>query len=517
MPVVVLVSLLALVLGLVNVHAGNSDAHSANIPPGDAPGASPPPASTAPVITITTLPRGPAIPSGFLGLSLEYSAIKAYAGTDPSDMNPVFEQLVRNLTPGQRPVLRIGGDSADWTWWPVPGVSQPPGVTYALDEDWLRVTRTLAQALDAQLLLGLNLAADSTTVATAEAHALTTGIGSGAVLALELGNEPELYGLFPWYRRPSGQPVTSRPSGYDFASFTQDFSTFGAALRGQTLAGPTTGGAGWTANLGQFLSAEPQVRLVTLHRYPLQLCYTTPGSPTYPTIAHLLSERASTGLADSFAPSVAIANDHGMGLRVDELNTVSCGAAPAISETFASALWVLDTLFELDRVGVDGVNLHTFPGAGYQLFSFSQAHGRWHGSVGPEYYGLLMFADATPAGARMLDISGGSSSGLKVWATWAPDGRVRIVFINKNLSKARDVMLRAPGTAGAGVLERLLAPSVRANSGITLGGRSFAAPTATGTLQGAPKTTTVRPEAGDYTVTVPAASAALLTLRTNPS
>ncbi len=61
-----------------------------------------------------------AIPAGFLGLSLEYSAVSAYAGRDPSAVDPVFEQLIRNLTPGQRPVLRIGGDTTDWSWYPVP-------------------------------------------------------------------------------------------------------------------------------------------------------------------------------------------------------------------------------------------------------------------------------------------------------------------------------------------------------------------------------------------------------------
>ena len=75
---------------------------------------------------------GRGLPNGFLGLSLEYPAIEAYAGTDPAHIDPVFEQLVRNLAPGQAPVLRIGGDSADSTWWPVPGATRPPGVTFTL-------------------------------------------------------------------------------------------------------------------------------------------------------------------------------------------------------------------------------------------------------------------------------------------------------------------------------------------------------------------------------------------------
>jgi hypothetical protein len=45
------------------------------------------------------------IPRGFLGLSLEYRAIETYAGQDPTAIDPVFEQLVRNLTPAQAPVI----------------------------------------------------------------------------------------------------------------------------------------------------------------------------------------------------------------------------------------------------------------------------------------------------------------------------------------------------------------------------------------------------------------------------
>jgi hypothetical protein len=55
-------------------------------------------------------PVGP----GFLGLSIEYYAVQKYAGRDPHALNPVFLQLVRNLNPRQSPVIRIGGDSADW-------------------------------------------------------------------------------------------------------------------------------------------------------------------------------------------------------------------------------------------------------------------------------------------------------------------------------------------------------------------------------------------------------------------
>jgi hypothetical protein len=169
-------------------------------------------------------------------------------------------------------------------------------------------------------------------------------------------------------------------------------------------------------------------------------------------------------------------------------------------------------MFEMVRAGVDGVNIHTFPGAGYELFSFSRRNGRWRASIAPEYYGLLTFAKATPPGARLLGVSGNVSSQLKVWATSAPDGRTRVVLINENLARTQVVAVRVPRTTGAATLELLRAPTVRASSGVTLGGRSFGSQTGTGTLPRASGTTSVTPTNGRYVVSLPAASAALLTV-----
>ena len=453
---------------------------------------------------------GRPVPAGFLGLSLEYPAVERYAGTDPTALNPVFLQLVRNIA-GPAPMLRIGGDSADWTWWPVAQLSRPPGVTYSLTPRWLAVTRRLTDALDARLMLGLNLEADSTDVALAEASALSGALGRSAVQAYELGNEPELYGAFPWYRTASGQPVYGRSRGYGFSAFTQDVTRFAAALPNLPLAGPAVSGPRWTQDLGRFIAAEPQLHVVTLHHYPLQLCFAPRSSPAYPTVAHLLTGEASTGLAQRFAPGAAIANAHGLPLRVDELNTVSCGADAAVSQTFASALWALDTLFEMVRAGVDGVNIHTFPGAGYDLFSFTEAHGRWTATVAPEYYGLLMFAQATPPGSRLLSVSGAQPAGLlKTWATIAPDGRVRFVAINKDTLRPRVVSLRTPRATGSASLERLKAPSAASASPVTLAGWSFGSQTETGLP--APRPARLGMSGGRFVVSLPPGSAALLTV-----
>ncbi len=66
-------------------------------------------------------PAGVAVPAGFLGLSMEFQAVREYTGADPQAVDPVLVRLIRDLSPGQRPVLRIGGDSTDVSWVPAAG------------------------------------------------------------------------------------------------------------------------------------------------------------------------------------------------------------------------------------------------------------------------------------------------------------------------------------------------------------------------------------------------------------
>jgi hypothetical protein len=155
--------------------------------------------------------------------------------------------------------------------------------------------------------------------------------------------------------------------------------------------------------------------------------------------------------------------------------------------------------------------MHTLPDAAYELFAFSHSGGRWQAAVRPVYYGLELFAQAAPAGARIVPLGRrGRAPGLSAWATRAPDGTVRVVIINKDPGRDRTVALRGGGVSHASV-ERLLAPGVGARAGMTLGGSSFGADTPTGVLAPA-HTATVAAPGGHLKLSVPPGSAALVTL-----
>jgi hypothetical protein len=456
---------------------------------------------------------GRPIPAGFLGLSVEFHGWAEYTGSDPRHVDPVFLQLIREIAPGQRPVLRIGGDSTDWTWWPVPHMRRPPGVSYALTPNYMSVTRATADALDARLILGVNLEADSRRVAGAEAESIVNRLGRRAVDAIEIGNEPELYGTFAWYELPSGHGVPGRPRSYDFSDFTHEFSSFAGAMPSVALAGPNSGAANWLTNLGPFLSHEPRVKLATIHAYPLKHC--SPSQVV--TLGQMLADSSSHGLAQTVQPFVNTAERHATKIRVDEMNAITCGGYEGVSQSFSSALWVIDSLFEMAKTGVDGVNIHTRPYTINEILGPTHVHGHWAMRVHPEYYGMMMFAQAAPAGSRQLQLSGTPPSGVKVWATRATNGQVRVMLINKNQARPELLHLRL-GSAGAPALEEeLRAPSVRATTGVTLGGQTFGASTSTGVLSGQTDDSIVTPAHGNYAVRVPPATAALLTLAASHS
>ena len=184
---------------------------------------------------------------------------------------------------------------------------------------------------------------------------------------------------------------------WDESAFSKQFNQFAAAMpAGIPVAGPASGSATYLSQLGSFLKGQPRVKLSTFHAYPLKHC--TPGKVL--TTSQLLSPASTSGFAQAQAQYVNVSHKFGKLARLDEINGITCGGYGGVSNAFGSALWALDTLFELDKVGVDGVNIQTVPGGVQEIFGPVAGDG---GSmvVHPEFYGLMMFAQAAPAGSQV--------------------------------------------------------------------------------------------------------------------
>ena len=89
---------------------------------------------------------GPIAPS-FLGLALVYSEIPPWVGSTGTVNQPLVG-LLRGLAPRGGTVLRIGGETADHSWWPVPGLRKPLGALYQLDGKWAKAAQAIAKATE---------------------------------------------------------------------------------------------------------------------------------------------------------------------------------------------------------------------------------------------------------------------------------------------------------------------------------------------------------------------------------
>ncbi len=466
------------------------------------------------------------IAPGFLGLALEYSGIRAWVGPGTAPPNPVLVQLIRNLDPVGRPVIRVGGLSTDHSWWPVPGMREPLGITFTLTPAWAQSLQSLARAVNAQLVLGVNLEADSPRLAQTEANAFVTWIGRRYIGALDIGNEPPLYPSMPWYRLRGhelfpwytdiGTAVFGRGLSWGPAAYVADYARILDGLPRLPVAGPDTQRASWFAAYERFLAPRSRLRMLASHGYGLNNCVTNPASAAYPSVPHLLGDYALHDLLNTLIPYVGLAHANGATFRIDEMGSVTCNGRVGVSNTMASALWMASALFSAAQDGVDGVNLHTYMGLSNGLFDFTDSAHGWTGAVHPLYYGALLFADAAPAGSHLLHVSLSGPTTLHGWATTGPGAVRHVLLVNDSTTDSAGVVVRAPrgvlGTRPA-QLERLSARSVSATDGITVGGRSFGAATTTGVLP-APVHDPVAPRRGTYRVTLPPGSAAVLTFTT---
>jgi hypothetical protein len=247
--------------------------------------------------------------------------------------------------------------------------------------------------------------------------------------------------------------------------------------------------------------------LVTAHEYPYSACE-PPLSPEFPTIARLLSESATAGLAASVKSAVLLAHRASFPFRLTEVNSVTCGGLPGVSDTFATALWAPDAMFELLRTGANGVNVHVRAYAVNAAFGLGR-----HGIVAhPLLYGLILFTRMLGPNARLVQagLAAPRSLHLKAWAVRVGARGLRVLLINKGAHAARvDLSLPASGPAG---VERLLAPSVRARAGVTLDGQHLGAHD---TWLGRPRRERINPGARGYELTLPATSAALVRVQTD--
>ncbi|MGO9273651.1 MAG: glycosyl hydrolase family 79 C-terminal domain-containing protein [Terriglobia bacterium] len=395
--------------------------------------------------------QGPEIPPDFLGLGYEISSV-AKPGLLSAN-NRALTGLVRRLSP--EGVIRIGGITSDFANWSAKGEAVSAPKQSVINQAAAADLGSFLRATGWKLIWGLNLGNGTPEMAAEEAAAIASAAGD-ALLAFQIGNEPDLFG-------GNGH----RPANYDYRQFYREFKRYVGVVRtsvpGAPMAGPDVARrTDWVASFAR--DERSKCKLLTHHYYE-------EGPPQNPasTLENLLKPRGQfRGIIKRLR---ATSRSVKVPYRIVEINTCFGGGKAGVSDTFASALWGLDLMFELAAADGAGLNMETGVNQLGWISKYSPIDTDPQGSylARPLYYGMLAFALANRG--RLVAIEAALSRiNFKSYAVSGKGGRLWVTMINKDDRQGAEVTLESPQPFTSGNVIRLTAPAIDSKDDVTLGG-----------------------------------------------
>ena len=399
----------------------------------------------------------------------------------------LMRQLI--LTPDQEgPRYRIGGDSADLTVYdlnPLPHLPSGEPLVHSLNSTELQSWAAALNATRSRAIIDLNFRQpNNASWAVSYVQAIERYIGWDIVVALEVGNEVDLY---------ASNGIRNKT--YSYQQYKAEFLLYTDAIIKAVPSAPKRLFQGlvtiffdWLGDdLQDYLaSTAPILHSISQHSYPVPSCN---GEEV--TEKEILDDAYATSTAQFLAShhTIQTLSDAGIEFVIGEGSEAVCnGAGPMTLNTFATALWAIHELFEVAAVGVKHWFFHSW-GTDTQTFSvlvYGNPAAPTRFLVQPIYYGLRLFAIATANNATMVKTTVTSSNPhIHAYSTVSNVHTFSLVVLHKDLNATANatISLAFPlsGTAPLAVLSRLLAPSATAEYNITFAGQTY-----DGTLDGEP-------------------------------
>lgn len=461
------------------------------------------------------------IPPNVMGLSYESTQLGEPEFFSPS--NKVLVKFLQTLSP--RGCLRLGGNTSEFTYFkPDASVNSPawspqPTQPKTLTPITLGALHNLRRFLDAtgwSCIYGLNLGTGTPERAAEEAVAVTQILGS-RLEYLQMGNEPNNYIRY-----------RLRPSTWNEKFYLAEWLSFARAIVQRVptarLAGPDMGAeAAWFNLFASDAVSEmkPHIVAITDHFY-------AEGPPTSPesTMHNLLLNPKKI---DHEISVTATAGRHAnLPFRMTEVNSCYSGGKPGVSNTLGSALWAGDLTLKLVASGFCGINFHG--GSARQIraslggqmpgdtVAKSEADDSYYtpiagsSTVGysarPIFYGMLLAARM--AGSNLVAGSFSQPQAtLTAYPSLSANGRTMQIAIFNKGSQPADMLLSPGKSFLAASAIRLTGSELEATSGTLFGGAPIASD---GTWNPHSAESLHRAATGQFRITMPAASAALVTL-----
>jgi hypothetical protein len=433
------------------------------------------------------------LPAGFAGFSFEKSHMS------DNFFVPAHAALVAMFKLLGPSVIRIGADDVNNSVWVpsatfvAPGTTSPNVGTAEVD--------ALAQFLSAtgwKTIYAVNMRGSSTTqTEVTELQYVVPKLGA-SLQAVEIGNELNLYNV---------------------SNIESIWHSYAQAIH-SNFPGTLVAGPGIFEDINyatNFINGEgTTIDLVTHHYYRGQA-----GTSTA-TLANLMNlDSAVTSQSQALASAVQTKKIPG-GFRWGEMNSYSSHGTKGVSDALASALWSINFMLTTAGYGSAGVNFH---GGGQNMdgnvcpngvsscskpFVYSpliEVDSRVTAAA-PLYYGMLLVSRMGTGDMLSTTVSA-SNANVRAYTVTPSDGSTVVVIVNGEASTGVNATVDIGAAVSSATAVYLRGPSLTATTGVTLGDAPV---NPDGTWN--PKAPYTLAHSGNtVTIPVPAASAALITVR----
>ena len=410
---------------------------------------------TAASVAVSTASAG-TICDEFLGFSYEKNSLcePLFTGKN-ANLIALFKRLGKG-------VLRIGGNMVERQVWKADGAGQTIGQIAPSDVDALAafLAETGWPCLYCVNLEGSAKGETTPALAAAEVAYVAKKLGP-ALLGVEIGNEPDLY----------GHHAATYQGKWSLEIFIKLWEEYRAAILaaapGVAITGPCSAvnANTWTIPFAKQVTKK-EITLLTQHYYRAN------GQAPTSTPEFLITP--DNNLVKELADLQAASKELGIPYRIAECNSFYHGGANGVSNSYASSLWVIDYLFNCAQAEASGVNFHGGGNGGGYTAIADQA-----GTVveaRPEYYGILLFALAGAGKLQKTELSAGGLNAT-AYAVKTARGGLNLVVVNKDLTQNLELTATLPQTAKhATVLEMnqlsvgAAGPDLKAHAGVNLQG-----------------------------------------------
>jgi hypothetical protein len=246
------------------------------------------------------------------------------------------------------------------------------------------------------------------------------------------------------------------------------------------------------------------ITLLTHHFYQLGSERTNVSSTDIKTLMNFITNTDiySRKLYTNLGIVKQAADSAGLKFRITEANTATNGGEPDVSDTYASALWSLDFMFQSAQGGASGVNFHG-GSATYAPFIFGNSGLI---SAQPLYYGMLFFTMMGSGPVLSSSIDAGSNN-ISIYAIKTTSG-YSVLFVNKEANQPFEVTLNLPTSVSSATAIHLRAAGLTSKTGVTI--QNGAVSIALGQLVGMEDSYKVRISGNNPIIKVPALTAVLV-------